>query len=121
MSLYQIIIFLKHNFNGKWVVENVKPYYEPLIKPYEAGRHCFWANFNITNMSIRSPKAITDMTKEDLQEWLGFQFKRNIYIENNHCERQILRNCVHPKLGLHIFNCAFKEKQIILSKFQDLK
>lgn len=26
-------------------------------------------------------------------------------------KRQVLRNCVHPKLGLHIFNCAFKIKQ----------
>ncbi len=24
---------------------------------------------------------------------------------------QILRNCVDPELGLHIFNCAFKEIQ----------
>ena len=31
MSLYQEIIFLKHHYNGKWIVENVNPYYEPLI------------------------------------------------------------------------------------------
>ena len=24
---------------------------------------------------------------------------------------KIIRNCVNTKLGLHIFNCAFKEKQ----------
>lgn len=33
MALYQEILFLKHFFKGKWVVENVIPYYEPLIKP----------------------------------------------------------------------------------------
>src|SRR5690625_1182662 len=27
MALYQQIIFLQHNFNGKFVVENVNPYY----------------------------------------------------------------------------------------------
>ena len=34
LSLYEFIIFLKHFCKDKkWVVENVKPYYEPLIKP----------------------------------------------------------------------------------------
>ncbi|GAI27248.1 unnamed protein product, partial [marine sediment metagenome] len=32
MELYQEIILLKHFFRGKWVVENVKPYYKPLIE-----------------------------------------------------------------------------------------
>jgi len=31
MKLYQEIIFLEHYFKGKYVVENVIPYYEPLI------------------------------------------------------------------------------------------
>jgi thiol-disulfide isomerase/thioredoxin len=31
MRLYQEIIFLNHWFKGKWVVENVKSYYKPLI------------------------------------------------------------------------------------------
>ncbi len=31
MKLYQEIIFLKHYFDGKYVVENVIPYYDPLI------------------------------------------------------------------------------------------
>ncbi len=26
----------------------------------------------------------------------------------------ILRNCVKPELGLHIFKCAFKDKQEVL-------
>ena len=34
MELYEEIIFLKHFFKGKWVVENTISYYEPLIKPY---------------------------------------------------------------------------------------
>lgn len=33
MALYQEIIFLQNFAKCKWVVENVKPYYEPLIKP----------------------------------------------------------------------------------------
>lgn len=33
MRLYSIIIFLKTYFKGNWCVENVKPYYKPLIEP----------------------------------------------------------------------------------------
>ena len=46
MALYEEILFLKHNFKGGWVVENVKPYYTPLIAPTAVvGRHYFWSNF----------------------------------------------------------------------------
>ena len=48
MSLYQEIIFLQSNFKGNWIVENVKPYYEPLIKPtIVLQRHLFWTNMII--------------------------------------------------------------------------
>lgn len=49
MSLYQEIIFLENHFEGKYVVENVIPYYEPLIPAQKRGRHLYWANFNIPN------------------------------------------------------------------------
>jgi len=41
MELYHEIIFLSNYFEGKWVVENVIGYYEPLIKPFELGMHYF--------------------------------------------------------------------------------
>ena len=47
MSLYQEIIFLNNWFEGKYCVENVIPYYEPLIKAKERGRHLYWTNFNL--------------------------------------------------------------------------
>ncbi len=48
MKLYQEILFLDNYFDGLWIVENVKPFYEPLIRPKrELGRHLFWSNFNI--------------------------------------------------------------------------
>ena len=48
MKLYEEIIFLQSNFKGKRVVENVKPYYEPLIKPTTVlQRHLFWTNMEI--------------------------------------------------------------------------
>ena len=47
MNLYQEIIFLTHFYKGKWVVENVVSYYEPLIKPFEYQSHYYWCNFHI--------------------------------------------------------------------------
>lgn len=48
MKLYQEIIFLQKYFDGLWVVENVKPFYDPLIKPsIQLGRHLFWSNFKL--------------------------------------------------------------------------
>ena len=49
MSLYQQIIFLDNHFDGKYVIENVIPYYEPLIPAKKRGRHLYWTNFNIPN------------------------------------------------------------------------
>ena len=47
MTLYEEIIFLQHHFSGKYVVENVIPYYEPLIPAQERDRHLYWTNFNL--------------------------------------------------------------------------
>jgi len=47
MALYQEIIFLDTFFNGKYVVENVIPYYKPLIEAQKRGRHLYWCNFSL--------------------------------------------------------------------------
>lgn len=48
MKLYQEILFLQHYYRtGKYVVENVIPYYEPLIAAQKRGRHLYWTNFNL--------------------------------------------------------------------------
>jgi DNA (cytosine-5)-methyltransferase 1 len=50
MRLYQEIILLKHNIGNKgvwFVVENVTPYYLPLIRPdKQIKRHWFWTNID---------------------------------------------------------------------------
>lgn len=111
MGLYEEIIFLQHFFKGKWIVENVKPYYEPLIKPTSIiGRHYLWSNFTITDFHLPAcPDFIMNNTvagSEQLKEWLGIKYEGNIYYRGNHSPSQVLRNCVHPDLGLHILNCA---------------
>lgn len=105
MNLYQEIIFLRYNFGGKYVVENVIPYYEPLIKPNKIiDRHYFWTNLLIYNNGYNTPLIIKS-TQKQLQEAYGFNLE-NVAIFN---KKQILRNCVNPKLGLHIFNSIANE------------
>ena len=121
MNLWQEIIFLKHFVHCKWVVENVVLYYEPFIKPYHNERHYFWSNFSIPNNPKKndfniinareSTRALADSNINDLQKLHGFNLKKYKNVKDI---RKTLRNCVNPKLGLHIFNCAFKEKQEVL-------
>lgn len=111
MSLYQQIIFLTHFYSGHWVVENVIPFYEPLIKPSVIiGRHCFWSNFQISKINIETPKGFitkgTTKEADELKKILGINYEGNIYYKDNHCPGQVLRNCVPPELGLHILNSA---------------
>lgn len=49
MKLYQEIILLENHFKGKYVVENVISYYDPLIQAKKRGRHYYWTNFNLPN------------------------------------------------------------------------
>ena len=67
MKLYQEILFLQHYYKGKYVVENVIPYYEPLIKAKKKGRHLYWTNFNLPN-SINERKFQLCATKNEFFE-----------------------------------------------------
>lgn len=98
MRLYQEILFLKHHVEKPWVVENVKPYYEPLIKPTAIlQRHYFWANFEISEADFEQDKIRTAQIP-DLEALHGFDLSQS-QIKN---KRQVLRNCVYPPVGLHV-------------------
>ena len=108
MDLYQQIIFLNNTYKGKWVVENVVPYYDPLISPTKKiGRHLFWANFLFDCKEVAQPKGFINMGNvagaEKLKEWLGIDYTGNLYYGKGHDPAQVLRNCVHPELGKQIF------------------
>ena len=117
MKLYEEIIFLKHFFKGKWVVENVIPYYKPLIKPSaNRDRHLFWANFHIQSKGrVSSCEEPIEWTTVQAGRY-GFDIKK---YKLNVRKTQILRNCVNPKIGKHIFDSAFKTKQETLKKTQN--
>ena len=103
MKLYEEIIFLKHWFKGKWVVENVIGYYEPLIKPIILHRHYIWSNFDINNKIF--PELKTCKIEKE-REFLQKQFEFNLDKYTGIDKRKLLRNCVVPEMGLHILQCA---------------
>jgi DNA (cytosine-5)-methyltransferase 1 len=102
MSLYQEIIFLKHHFYGKYVVENVIPYYEPLIPAQKRGRHLYWANFVLPKIYIKDAN-IGQWQIPQLSEYHGI----DVFAYNGkQNRRKILRNMVSKEAGLIIFNTA---------------
>lgn len=105
MTLYQEIIFLKHFYKGKWLVENVEPYYRPLIAPRTIlSRHCFWSNFAIPFNKEKMSK-IEYSEAPELSKALGIDVS---FMKGKH-RRGVLRNAVDPKIGLHILKAAQKE------------
>ncbi len=115
MKLYQEIIFLEHWFKGKWVVENVISYYDPLKKPFEVGNHYYWSNFIIPNHK-EEKRMIIRMTDDELilDKCKRYDYSFDKFNLTKRLQVKILNNCVEPKTGLHIFKCAFKEKQEVL-------
>ena len=118
MSLWQEIVFLQKWFKGKWVVENVISWYDPLIKPYELERHYFWSNFVLTKIKINDGKIelCNGYHQENDKEQVirlqrEFNFDLQKYNLSTMKARTALRNCVNPKTALHIFDMAFKIKQ----------
>ena len=106
MKLYEEILLLKHYFEGKWCVENVVAYYEPLIKPTEIQRHHFWSNFFIRDFALDADN-IEDGKIKEWEQKLGYDLSKYVGID----KRLVLRNCVRPELGRHILECSQIESQ----------
>ena len=105
MTLYQEIILLQYHFKGKYVVENVIPYYEPLIQPQKSGRHYFWSNFIISDKEMLTEIPNTKHRNQTIN--------KDSYWEGKKVRKQLILNAVHPELGLHIFKEAFREHKTL--------
>lgn len=109
MRLYQEIILLENWFDGLFVIENVIPYYTPLIPAKEIDRHYFWSNFRIENFTPSSKTTIKGSDYKIVSEFYGFNISG---YKGKQRKDRIARNCVHPETGKHILNCAInKDKQ----------
>ena len=106
MNLYQEIIFLEHYFKGKYVVENVIPYYEPLKPAQKRGRHLYWANYLLpTDLNERKSIGISTAKDEvkklcQFHDYDFYQYKGDQRID------KIARNMVDYEAGRTIFETA---------------
>ena len=105
MSLYEEIIFLQHHFKGKFVVENVHPYYEPLIPAQDRGRHLYWTNFNLPKKL--SNKNNTNLIQQSsigkLSQFHNYDFKK---YKGKQRQLKIARNLVYYEDGKTILETA---------------
>ena len=106
IKLYEEILFLQHYYRtGKWVVENVIPYYEPLIAAKKRGRHLYWTNFNLPSelgdrrvqmcAGTDELKRLCEFHKIDISSYKGEQSMI-----------KVARNLVDYEAGLTIYNVA---------------
>lgn len=104
MSLYQEIILLDNFFNGHYVVENVIPYYDPLISANKRGRHLYWTNFNLpSNLNDRKADNFIYSKVKDLSEFHDYDFTK--YKGKQRVDK-IARNLVDYEAGRTIFETA---------------
>jgi len=105
MMLYQEIILLDNYFEGKYVVENVIPYYEPLIPAQQRGRHLYWSNFKIPYKLSERKINIGSGTDEVNKLCEFHQIDLSTY-KGGQRKDKIARNLVDYEAGLTIFNTA---------------
>lgn len=109
MRLYQEIIWLQTFYKGKWVIENVKPYYTPLIPPtFSIDRHYFWSSDFILTPQFKNN--YTDV-RDDVNKMAKlYDIDLNILKSCNVECRLVLRNMVVPEIGKYIFDNLLTNK-----------
>ena len=107
MKLYQEIIFLDTFYKGKYCVENVIPYYEPLIIAKKRGRHLYWTNFNL-------PSSINERKNPDLartKDFISVMSKFHDYdfrkYKGKQKKNKVSRNLVDYESGKTILETVF--------------
>ncbi len=104
MKLYQEIIFLDNFFKGKYVVENVMPYYEPLIYGNKRGRHLYWTNFKLpSNLNDRKADNFIYSKTSDLEKFHEIDIST---YKGEQRKDKIARNLVDYEAGRTILETA---------------
>jgi DNA (cytosine-5)-methyltransferase 1 len=128
LKLYEEIILLQTWFKGKFCVENVIPYYKPLLPFQQIDRHYYWTNFVIEQKVIRNPLKECNLKAQRKNkrgtydgDILNMTLSKGIFDLKGFKistarKDQILRNCVKPETGLHILDMAFRTKQRVLDE-----
>ena len=115
MKLYEEILFLQHYFKtGKFVVENVIPYYEPLIISKKRGRHLYWTNFNLPT-DLNDRRIQIGAGKNELNKLCEFHKIDVLDYNGKQSLIKIARNLVDYEAGKTILEVAlniFKSNNI---------
>lgn len=108
MKLYEEIIFLQHFSTGDWVVENVIPYYKPLVQPtVTIDRHHVWSNKQILPKDIERGYKV-DLTRQTKsKETLSLAYGIELPPKTKD-QRRLLRNAVNPQVGKYILELRNK-------------
>lgn len=106
MKLYEEIIFLDAFFTGKYCVENVVPFYEPLMPAKKRGRHLYWTNFNLPSVLTNRKNKDFSRTKNMvsmMSEFHDYDFKK---YKGEQATNKIARNLVDYEAGRTILETA---------------
>ena len=106
MSLYQQAIMLNTKFKGKYVIENVIPYYEPLIPAKKRGRHLYWTNFNLPNVLSNRKNPDLSRTKDLINVMSEFHQFDFLKYKGKQRTNKIARNLVDYEAGKTILETA---------------
>jgi DNA (cytosine-5)-methyltransferase 1 len=107
LKLYEEVIFLDNFFKGKYVVENVTPYYEPLVPAQKRGRHLYWTNFTLPNdineRKLNGTLCLMENEIDTLCEFHDYDFRK--YKGEQRLDK-MARNLVDYEAGRTIFEIA---------------
>ena len=104
MALYQEVIFLDNYYKGQYVVENVIPFYEPLIPAKKRGRHLYWCNFRLPNTLSKRKNPDLSRTKkliDAMSEFHDYDFRK---YKGKQRMNKIARNLVDYEAGKTILD-----------------
>jgi DNA (cytosine-5)-methyltransferase 1 len=105
MKLYEEILFLQNYFDGKFIVENVIPYYEPLIPAQKRGRHLYWSNFLIPNV-LSERKFKIGRERDEVKALCRFHDYNFYKYKGKQRKDKIARNLVDYEAGKTILDTA---------------
>jgi len=113
MKLYEEIIMLQTvskgedaRFKGKFVVENVIPYYEPLIIGQQRHRHLYWANFKLPAILSDRQAPKIGAGKNEVSQWCKFHNYDFTQYKGSQPVSKMARNLVDYEAGKTILDTA---------------
>jgi len=111
LKLYEEIIFLENYFSGKYCVENVIPFYTPLIPGKVRGRHIYWTNFGLPGiLSKRKKDFILSSANDELKllcDYHKYDFYHYKKMGGQQRTLKMARNLVDYEAGKTIFSAAY--------------